>query len=78
MMRRRWPLALLATSIYAFLHLPVLILMGFSFNESRFTVWTRFSWRWYRELARNPRILDRKSTRLNSSHIQKSRMPSSA
>ena len=27
---------------------------------------------------REQRVLDRKSTRLNSSHIQKSRMPSSA
>ena len=26
----------------------------------------------------NPKLVDRKSTRLNSSHIQKSRMPSSA
>lgn len=57
MKARRWPLGLLAAAIYAFLHLPVLTLMVFSFNESRFTVWTRFSWRWYRELARNPRIL---------------------
>ena len=29
-------------------------------------------------LATAPRAIDRKSTRLNSSHIQKSRMPSSA
>ena len=28
--------------------------------------------------AKAPNTLDRKSTRLNSSHIQKSRMPSSA
>lgn len=54
--RRQW-LAAVAVAIYAFLHLPVLILAVFSFNASRFTVWTGFSWRWYRELARNPRIL---------------------
>ena len=30
------------------------------------------------EVARKHRVRDRKSTRLNSSHIQKSRMPSSA
>ena len=29
-------------------------------------------------LKRNFQVIDRKSTRLNSSHIQKSRMPSSA
>ena len=32
----------------------------------------------FRFVARGDPILDRKSTRLNSSHIQKSRMPSSA
>ena len=30
------------------------------------------------EVVRRSEVLDRKSTRLNSSHIQKSRMPSSA
>ena len=39
-------------------------------------------WQWYREHKQEhdfpPFPLDRKSTRLNSSHIQKSRMPSSA
>jgi spermidine/putrescine transport system permease protein len=44
--------------VYAFLHVPVLILVAFSFNQSRFTVWRGFSWKWYEELARNPRILD--------------------
>ena len=29
-------------------------------------------------MTKTPKALDRKSTRLNSSHIQKSRMPSSA
>ncbi len=51
-------LALFAAGAYAFLHLPVLILIAFSFNESRFTVWTGTSWKWYRELARSPRILE--------------------
>jgi len=51
-------LVLAAAAVYAFLHAPVLILVAFSFNESRFTVWTGLSWKWYRELARNPRILD--------------------
>ena len=56
-MSRPRPLALFALAAYAFLHLPVLILIAFSFNESRFTVWTGLSWKWYRELAGNPRIL---------------------
>ena len=33
---------------------------------------------WNRGYRKSARIVDRKSTRLNSSHIQKSRMPSSA
>jgi spermidine/putrescine transport system permease protein len=50
-------LAAWAVGVYAFLHLPVLILIAFSFNESRFAVWTGFSWRWYQALADDPRIL---------------------
>ena len=38
----------------------------------------RFCTRRLEEAERRIEILDRKSTRLNSSHIQKSRMPSSA
>lgn len=57
MRRSRWlPPAALAA--YVFLYLPVLALIVFSFNESRFTVWTGLSWRWYRELAHNGRMLD--------------------
>ena len=33
---------------------------------------------WYKEFLEGTVLPDRKSTRLNSSHIQKSRMPSSA
>lgn len=40
-------LALYSAAVYAFLHLPLLTLMVFSFNASRFTVWKGFSWRWY-------------------------------
>ena len=38
-----------------------------------------YTWGWYALLFLTPDLsIDRKSTRLNSSHIQKSRMPSSA
>lgn len=37
-----------AVAIYAFLHLPLLILAVFSFNASKFTVWEGFSLTWYR------------------------------
>lgn len=53
---RRW-LPAFAVLIYGFLHLPLLVLIGFSFNESRFTVWKGFSWKWYAELGRSPRML---------------------
>lgn len=53
---RRW-LAVFAAAAYAFLHVPVLVLVVFSFNESRFTVWRGFSWKWYAQLAENTRIL---------------------
>jgi spermidine/putrescine transport system permease protein len=44
----RRALALYAVVFYAFLHAPIAILAGFSFNSSRFTVWEGFSLRWYR------------------------------
>jgi spermidine/putrescine transport system permease protein len=40
-------LAVYAAAVYAFLHLPLLILAVFSFNASRFTVWQGFSFQWY-------------------------------
>lgn len=53
---KRW-LGAFAVAVYGFLHLPVLVLIVFSFNESRFTVWKAFSWKWYGQLARHARIL---------------------
>ena len=44
---------------YAFLYLPILILMIYSFNDSRLaTVWGGFSTRWYGALLENSQILD--------------------
>jgi spermidine/putrescine transport system permease protein len=40
-------LSVYAACALAFLHLPLLILIAFSFNASRFTVWEGFSLRWY-------------------------------
>ncbi|WP_138468323.1 ABC transporter permease [Poseidonocella sp. HB161398] len=43
----------------AFLYLPMLLLMIYSFNESRLvTVWAGFSTKWYGELLRNQQFLD--------------------
>ena len=41
-------------------------------------IWAELHERAFRRLGGTVKIIDRKSTRLNSSHIQKSRMPSSA
>ena len=41
-------LGLYAAGLYAFLHLPLVILAVFSFNSSRFTVWQGLSFEWYR------------------------------
>jgi spermidine/putrescine transport system permease protein len=42
------PLALITGLTYAFLYAPILILVGLSFNSSRFsTIWRGFTWRWY-------------------------------
>ena len=51
-----------ATSLtlgFAFLYLPIIILMVYSFNESKLvTVWTGFSTKWYGELLHNTAMLD--------------------
>lgn len=44
---------------FAFVYVPILILVVFSFNESRLvTVWAGFSTRWYAELLGNVRMLE--------------------
>ena len=53
---RRWAALLFG---YAFLYLPILLLVAFSFNDSRLvTVWSGFSFRWYRALAANDRLVE--------------------
>lgn len=43
---------------FGFLYLPILVLIVFSFNESRLvTVWAGFSTKWYHELLQNQAIL---------------------
>jgi putrescine transport system permease protein len=44
---------------FAFLYLPILSMIVYSFNESRLvTVWTGFSFKWYQSLAENRTVLD--------------------
>lgn len=43
---------------FLFLYLPIVLMIAFSFNESRLvTVWGGFSTKWYGELFRNQQIL---------------------
>lgn len=51
-------LSIYAVSAYLFLHLPMLILAGFSFNESKFTVWQGFSLNWYRAAFQNQQLME--------------------
>lgn len=58
-MRRlpRWLIGVAAV-VYLFLHAPVLALMVFSFNDSKFAAnWTGFTWDWYRRLLERDDIL---------------------
>lgn len=59
MMRRAlFPVTML-TFGYAFLYLPIAVLMVYSFNDNRLVaVWGHFSTRWYGELFRNAQIAD--------------------
>ena len=44
---------------FAFLYLPILLLVLYSFNDSRLvTIWGGFSVRWYRALLANEQLLD--------------------
>lgn len=54
------PVTILALTFgFAFLYLPILLLVLFSFNESRLvTVWGGLSLKWYGELFRNQLLLD--------------------
>ena len=44
---------------YAFLYVPLLLVIAYSFNDSRIaTVWGGFSTRWYGELLKNDQVID--------------------
>ncbi|KKR97162.1 MAG: Putrescine transport system permease protein potI [candidate division TM6 bacterium GW2011_GWE2_41_16] len=43
--------------VYAFLYMPIIILIIFSFNKAPFpSRWTGFTWQWYHELARTTHL----------------------
>ncbi|MCY3794235.1 MAG: putrescine ABC transporter permease PotI, partial [Gammaproteobacteria bacterium] len=44
---------------FAFLYVPILVMIAYSFNDSRLvSVWTGFSLRWYGALWENEQIID--------------------
>ena len=48
----------LSLGLFAFIYLPIFILIIYSFNENRFvSVWTGFSTHWYREVIQDGQIL---------------------
>ncbi len=51
-------LGLYAACAFAFLHVPLIVLAVFSFNESRFTVWQGFSVRWFSAAFRDPQLAE--------------------
>ncbi|HWM28432.1 MAG TPA: ABC transporter permease subunit [Woeseiaceae bacterium] len=56
--RSRFVFSVLAFG-YAFLYIPLVSVIVYSFNDSRLaTVWGGFSTRWYGELLRNEQVLD--------------------
>ncbi len=53
-----WAMAF-AALVYFFLHAPILVLVVFSFNDSKYSVeWQGFTWRWYQRLLERVDILD--------------------
>jgi len=57
-MRVRAALPLFVGAVVLLLHLPVLVLVGFSFNRSRFSAtWTGFTLEWYRRLLEREDLL---------------------
>ena len=53
----RWLIGITGV-VYFFLHLPVLVLVVFSFNDSKFSVdWRGFTLQWYQRLLERPDIL---------------------
>ena len=57
--RRALPVTLMMWAGFAFLYLPILSLIIFSFNSNKLvTVWAGFSTQWYGTLLHNQQILD--------------------
>lgn len=52
-------LSIYSILVFAFFYIPILVLMVFSFNDSTVgTVWTGFTFEWYKKLISNKQIID--------------------
>lgn len=51
-------LSLSAVLLYAFLHLPLLVLAAFSFNAGRLTVWQGLSLHWYHAAFQDSQLIE--------------------
>jgi spermidine/putrescine transport system permease protein len=47
-----------AALAYLFLHVPLLVLVAFSFNTSKFAVWQGFGLAWYRAIFHDPQLAE--------------------
>ncbi len=57
-MRRGWGLWAAALGVYAFLYLPLAIVVAYSFNDSRLNAeWVGFTWHWYSVLLHDEDML---------------------
>jgi spermidine/putrescine transport system permease protein len=54
----RRALGLYVAAVFAFLYLPLLILIAFSFNQSRSSIWTGLSLHWYAQVFHDPQIVE--------------------
>lgn len=59
--RRKGDVGLVAYALvaYAFLYLPIIVIVAYSFNESKqVAVWGGFSFKWYGEILRNAAVIE--------------------
>ena len=57
-MKSNRALGLYAIAVYAFLHVPLLVLAVFSFNSTKYTVWRGFSLEWYRSAFHDSSLIE--------------------
>jgi spermidine/putrescine transport system permease protein len=53
----RWALFSESMLVYLFLYAPIVILIIYSFNASKYAIWEGFSWEWYKILLQDELVL---------------------